>query len=112
MTSNLATRMINLVAPIGGGQRAVVSPPKAGKTTILKDTANAISVINPEVRQIMSRSASVLKKSYGPFCWRRLSPAPDEPVSHEDGEVLIAKRLVEMARLVILIFLTRLAPCL
>ena len=52
---NLATRMINLVAPIGGGQRAmIVSPPKAGKTTILKDIANAISVTNPEVRQILS----------------------------------------------------------
>lgn len=52
---NLATRMINLVAPIGRGQRAmIVSPPKAGKTTILKDIANAISVNNPEVRQIMS----------------------------------------------------------
>jgi len=52
---NLATRMINLVAPIGGGQRAmIVSPPKAGKTTILKDIANAISITNPEVRQIMS----------------------------------------------------------
>ncbi len=52
---NLATRMINLVAPIGGGQRAmIVSPPKAGKTTILKDIANAISANNPEVRQIMS----------------------------------------------------------
>ena len=52
---NLATRMINLVAPIGGGQRAmIVSPPKAGKTTILKDIANAISITNTEVRQIMS----------------------------------------------------------
>ncbi len=52
---NLSTRMINLVAPIGGGQRAmIVSPPKAGKTTILKDIANAISITNPNVRQIMS----------------------------------------------------------
>ncbi len=52
---NLSTRMINLVAPIGGGQRAmIVSPPKAGKTSILKDIANAISINNPEVRQIMS----------------------------------------------------------
>ena len=52
---NLATRMINLIAPIGGGQRAmIVSPPKAGKTTILKDIANAIAVNHPEVRQIMS----------------------------------------------------------
>jgi transcription termination factor Rho len=47
--------MINLVAPIGGGQRAmIVSPPKAGKTSILKDIANAISANHPEVRQIMS----------------------------------------------------------
>ncbi|MDD2522863.1 MAG: transcription termination factor Rho [Anaerolineaceae bacterium] len=52
---NLSTRMVNLVAPIGGGQRAmIVSPPKAGKTSILKDMANAISANNPEVRQIMS----------------------------------------------------------
>jgi len=52
---NLSTRMINLVAPIGCGQRAmIVSPPKAGKTSILKDIANAISVNNPEVRQIIS----------------------------------------------------------
>ena len=52
---NLSTRLINLIAPIGGGQRAmIVSPPKAGKTTILKDIANAIAVNHPEVRQIMS----------------------------------------------------------
>ncbi len=52
---NLSTRMINLVAPIGAGQRAmIVSPPKAGKTNILKDIANAISANHPEVRQIMS----------------------------------------------------------
>jgi len=52
---NLSTRLINLIAPIGGGQRAmIVSPPKAGKTTILKDVANAISVNHPEVRQILS----------------------------------------------------------
>jgi transcription termination factor Rho len=52
---NLSTRLINMIAPIGGGQRAmIVSPPKAGKTTILKDIANAISVNHPEVHQIMS----------------------------------------------------------
>jgi len=52
---NLSTRLINLIAPIGGGQRAmIVSPPKAGKTTILKDIANAISMNHPEIRQIMS----------------------------------------------------------
>ena len=54
-SKNLSTRLINLIAPIGGGQRAmIVSPPKAGKTTILKDIANAIAINHPEVRQIMS----------------------------------------------------------
>ncbi len=43
--STLSTRMINLVAPIGRGQRGlIVSPPKSGKTTILKAIANAISM--------------------------------------------------------------------
>ena len=51
----LSTRIINMVAPIGGGQRAmIVSPPKAGKTTILKEIANAIFHNHPEARQIMS----------------------------------------------------------
>lgn len=54
-SKNLSTRLINMIAPIGNGQRAmIVSPPKAGKTTILKDIANAIAVNHPEVRQIMS----------------------------------------------------------
>ena len=40
----LSTRLLNLVAPIGFGQRGlIVSPPKAGKTTVLKEVANAIS---------------------------------------------------------------------
>jgi len=51
----LSTRMIDLIAPIGRGQRGmIVSPPKAGKTTILKEIANGISENHPEVRQIMS----------------------------------------------------------
>jgi transcription termination factor Rho len=42
--NNLSTRLINLVAPIGRGQRGlIVSPPKAGKTILLKQIANAIS---------------------------------------------------------------------
>ena len=46
----ITTRIIDLVAPIGKGQRGlIVSPPKAGKTTILKDIAAAIHANNPEV---------------------------------------------------------------
>jgi transcription termination factor Rho len=46
----LTARAIDLVAPIGKGQRGlIVSPPKAGKTTVLKDIAAAISANNPEI---------------------------------------------------------------
>jgi transcription termination factor Rho len=48
--SKLSTRIIDLVAPIGKGQRGlIVSPPKAGKTLVLQAIANAISKNNPEV---------------------------------------------------------------
>ena len=47
---NLTTRVIDLVAPIGKGQRGlIVSPPKAGKTMVLQAIANAITENNPEV---------------------------------------------------------------
>ena len=49
-SNNLVTRVIDLVAPIGKGQRGlIVSPPKAGKTMILQNIANAIVENNPEV---------------------------------------------------------------
>jgi len=48
--ANLVTRVIDLVAPIGKGQRGlIVSPPKAGKTMVLQAIANAITTNNPEV---------------------------------------------------------------
>ncbi|AMU65108.1 transcription termination factor Rho [Mycobacteroides abscessus] len=48
-TEKLTTRVIDLIMPIGKGQRAlIVSPPKAGKTTIMQNIANAISANNPE----------------------------------------------------------------
>ena len=51
---NLATRVIDLIAPIGKGQRGlIVSPPKAGKTTILQQIANSISTNHPEVHLIV-----------------------------------------------------------
>ncbi|MCK4490726.1 MAG: transcription termination factor Rho [Anaerolineales bacterium] len=50
-----STRLINLVTPIGKGQRGlIVSPPKAGKTTILKELTNAISLKYPEVHLIVA----------------------------------------------------------
>ncbi len=115
----LSTRLINLIAPIGRGQRGmIVSPPKAGKTTILKQVANAISTKNPEVHLIialigerpeevtdMDRSvdAEVVASTF------------DEPVtSHvRTAEITLerAKRLVEIGRDVVILMdsLTRLA---
>jgi transcription termination factor Rho len=51
----LSTRVINLVAPIGRGQRGlIVSPPKSGKTTILKQIANSISTKYPDVHLLVA----------------------------------------------------------
>jgi transcription termination factor Rho len=51
---SLTTRVIDLVAPIGKGQRAlIVSPPKAGKTMILQDIANAVQQSHPEAYVIV-----------------------------------------------------------
>jgi len=51
--NEMAARVIDLIAPIGKGQRAlIVSPPKAGKTTILKQLANSIATNNPEINLI------------------------------------------------------------
>ncbi|HMV30105.1 MAG TPA: transcription termination factor Rho, partial [Anaerolineales bacterium] len=51
----LAPRLINLIAPIGRGQRGlIVSPPKTGKTTILKQIANSISTKYPDVHLIIA----------------------------------------------------------
>lgn len=115
----LATRMINLIAPIGRGQRGlIVSPPKAGKTTILKQIANSISTIYPDVHLMvaligerpeevtdMDRSvdAEVIASTF------------DEPVtSHvRTAEIALdrAKRLVEIGRHVVILMdsITRLA---
>ena len=116
---NLATRTINLVAPIGGGQRAmIVSPPKAGKTTILKDIANAISANNPEVRQIMSligeRPEEVTDMDRSVEA-EVIASTFDEPVSSHVrmAEISLdrAKRLVENGLDVVILMdsLTRLA---
>ena len=115
----LAPRLINLIAPIGRGQRGlIVSPPKTGKTTILKQIANSISTKYPDVHLIialigerpeevtdMDRSveAEVVASTF------------DEPVtSHvRTAELALdrAKRLVEIGRHVVILMdsITRLA---
>ena len=115
----LVTRMINLIAPIGRGQRAmIVSPPKAGKTTILKDIANAIAEKNPEVHMIISligerpEEVTDMDRSVDAEV---VASTFDEPVSAHvrAAEITLerAKRLVEIGRDVVILMdsLTRLA---
>ena len=53
-TNNLSTRVVDMFAPIGKGQRAlIVAPPKTGKTILLKDIANAIAENHPDTHIIM-----------------------------------------------------------
>ena len=53
-SSNISTRIVDMFAPIGKGQRAlIVAPPKTGKTILLKDIANAIAENHPETYIIM-----------------------------------------------------------
>ena len=115
----LSTRVINLVAPIGRGQRAmIVSPPKAGKTTILKEIANAIFANYPDVRQIMSligeRPEEVTDMDRSVEA-EVVASTFDEPVSAHVRMAEIAlersKRLVESGHDVVILMdsLTRLA---
>jgi transcription termination factor Rho len=115
----LSTRLINLIAPIGRGQRGlIVSPPKAGKTTILKDIANAISMKNPEVHLMVAligerpEEVTDMDRSVDAEV---ISSTFDEPVtSHvRVAEMALerAKRLVEIKRDVVIMMdsITRLA---
>jgi len=57
-STEIATRVIDLIAPIGKGQRGlIVSPPKAGKTTILKNLANSITENHPDVYLLVRTGA-------------------------------------------------------
>jgi transcription termination factor Rho len=115
----LATRLINLIAPIGRGQRGlIVSPPKAGKTTIMKQVTNAIAMKNPEIHLIVAligerpEEVTDMDRSVDAEV---LSSTFDEPVSSHVrvAEMVIArsKRLVEMGRDVVITMdsVTRLA---
>jgi len=116
---NLTQRLINLVAPIGRGQRGlIVSPPKAGKTTILKHIANGITTnysdIHLMVLLIGERPEEVtdMKRSVK---GEVISSTFDEPVEDHTtvAEMALnrAKRLVECGKDVVILLdsITRLA---
>ncbi len=115
----LSTRLLNLIAPIGRGQRGlIVSPPKAGKTTVLKDIANAISFNYPDVHLMIAligeRPEEVTDMDRSVDAEVIASTFDDPVQSHvRVAEMALerAKRLVELGRHVVVLLdsITRLA---
>jgi len=115
----LTTRIIDLIAPIGKGQRALItSPPKAGKTMILKDIANAIAENHPEAYLIVlliDERPEEVTDMQRTVKAEVISSTFDEPASRHvqvaDMVIAKAKRLVEHKRDVIILLdsITRLA---
>ncbi|TEU00534.1 MAG: transcription termination factor Rho, partial [Dehalococcoidia bacterium] len=110
--SNLSSRVINLVAPIGRGQRGlIVSPPKAGKTVILKTIANAVAEHYEDIHIII---LLVGERPEEVTDWRRsveqaevLAATFDDPVEEQTrvAEMAMqrARRLVESGRHIIVL---------
>ena len=118
----LSTRLIDLLSPIGRGQRGmIVSPPKAGKTVLLKHIANAISRNHPDLHLIVlliderpEEVTDMQRSIQGKFCDVVYSTFDEQPEHHKRlAEMVLerAKRLVEQGKdLVILLdSITRLA---
>lgn len=116
---NLTTRLLSLIAPIGKGQRGlIVSPPKAGKTTVLKHIANGITANHPEVHLMVvligERPEEVTDMDRSVEA-EVISSTFDEPVQNHTkvAEMALerAKRLVECGKDVVILLdsITRLA---
>lgn len=117
---HITPRIIDLVAPIGKGQRGmIVSPPKAGKTTVMKEIANAVRANNPEVHLIvllvderpeevtdMQRSVEGAEVIYSTF-----DRPSDDHIQVTELTLERVKRLVELGKdvMVLLDGITRLS---
>ncbi|EME20343.1 transcription termination factor Rho [Rhodococcus triatomae] len=107
----LTTRVIDLIMPIGKGQRAlIVSPPKAGKTTVLQDIANAIATNNPEcylmvvlVDERPEEVTDMQRSVKGEVIASTFDRPPSDHTSVAELAIERAKRLVEQGRDVIVL---------
>lgn len=118
-TSEFSTRMIDLIAPIGKGQRGmIVSPPKAGKTTLLKLVANSIAENHPEVEIIVlliderPEEVTDMKRSVkGDVVYSTFDELPRNHTKVAEIVLERAKRLVEHGKDVVILLdsITRLA---
>ncbi|MFI5535286.1 transcription termination factor Rho [Nocardia sp. NPDC051900] len=109
--NKLTTRVIDLIMPIGKGQRAlIVSPPKAGKTTILQDIANAIATNNPEcylmvvlVDERPEEVTDMQRSVKGEVIASTFDRPPSDHTSVAELAIERAKRLVEMGKDVVVL---------
>ena len=115
----LSTRVIDLVAPIGKGQRGlVVSPPKAGKTSILKDIATGIAENNPKVHLMAvlvgerpEEVTDIRKHVNGEVAASNFDESAERQTKVAELALERAKRLVEQGKDVVILLdsVTRLA---
>ena len=114
-----AMRMIDLICPIGKGQRGmIVAPPKVGKTTLLKKIANSISVNHPEIVLIVlliderPEEVTDMKRSInGDVIYSTFDELPEHHVKVAEMVLERAKRLTEQGKDVVILLdsITRLA---
>jgi len=115
----IASRLIDLVAPIGKGQRGmIVSPPKAGKTTILKNIANSITANFPEaiikvllVDERPEEVTDMQRSVKGEVIYSTFDEPPENHIRVSELLIESAKRLVEAGNDVVILLdsITRLA---
>ena len=109
-TANTTARIIDLVSPIGKGQRGlIVSPPKAGKTTILKDIAHCIEANNPEVYLMVllvderpEEVTDIRRSVRGEVVASTFDRPSEEHVAVVELAIEKAKRMVEVGRDVVI----------
>ena len=114
-----AMRIIDLMSPVGKGQRGmIVAPPKVGKTTLLKKIANSISINNPEVTLIVlliderPEEVTDMKRSIkGDVIYSTFDELPEHHVKVAEMVLERAKRLTEQKKDVVILLdsITRLA---
>jgi transcription termination factor Rho len=116
---NLTARIVDLLSPIGKGQRGmIVSPPKAGKTTVMKQIAHSIEANNPDVHLMVllvderpEEVTDMRRTVKGEVIASTFDRPSDEHTQVAELAIERAKRLVEMGRDVVVILdgITRLA---
>ena len=118
-SNHILPRIVDLIAPIGKGQRGlIVSPPKAGKTTVLKEVANSITMNNPECHLMVvlvderpEEVTDMQRSVKGEVIYSTFDRPAEEHTQVSELAIARAKRLVEMGKDVVVLLdsITRLA---